>query len=119
MGKPRRMSISIKGLTYHRLKRWCDANGKTVSGVIEEWSEARLRSNSPTTPRCLYVAELPDGLQWIIAVNENAALGFINEEGVTVKRVDLDVSRLTSWHYGLLTGAEAVELLGEKSVSTT
>ena len=76
------MSISIKGLTYHRLKRWCDANGKTVSGVIEEWSEARLRSNSPTTPRCLYVAELPDGLQWIIAVNENAALGFINEENI-------------------------------------
>lgn len=37
MGKRQtRRSISVKGITYRRLKEYCDANGKSVSGYLEE-----------------------------------------------------------------------------------
>lgn len=36
MGKKQtRRSISVKGTTYHRLRRFCDLNGVSVSGYIE------------------------------------------------------------------------------------
>lgn len=31
-----RRSISLKGLTYQRLKNHCDATGKTMSGYVEK-----------------------------------------------------------------------------------
>lgn len=31
-----RRSISLKGLTYQRLKAFCDANGHSVSGFLEQ-----------------------------------------------------------------------------------
>ena len=31
-----RRSISIKGLTYQTLKDYCDANGRSVSGFLED-----------------------------------------------------------------------------------
>ena len=31
-----RRSISVKGITYQRLKDYCDAQGKSVSGYLEE-----------------------------------------------------------------------------------
>lgn len=31
-----RRSISLKGLTYQTLKDYCDANGRSVSGFLED-----------------------------------------------------------------------------------
>lgn len=31
-----RRAISVKGLTYQRLKKFCDANGVSVSGWLEQ-----------------------------------------------------------------------------------
>ena len=31
-----RRSISVKGITYQRIKGFCDANGSSVSGYLEE-----------------------------------------------------------------------------------
>lgn len=31
-----RRSLSVKGITYQRLKDYCDAQGKSVSGYVEE-----------------------------------------------------------------------------------
>jgi hypothetical protein len=37
-----RRSISIKGLSYQRLKDHCDAQGKSISGYVEELLEEKL-----------------------------------------------------------------------------
>jgi hypothetical protein len=37
-----RRAISVKGLTYQQIKSYCDANGKTISGWIEEIVAAKL-----------------------------------------------------------------------------
>lgn len=33
--KQTRRSISVKGLTYQRLKNYCERNGDTISGFVE------------------------------------------------------------------------------------
>lgn len=42
MKKTTRRAISIKGLTYQRVQEHCDANGITVSGLIETLVTERL-----------------------------------------------------------------------------
>jgi hypothetical protein len=37
-----RKSISVKGLTYQRLKKWADANGKSCSGALEEFIAEKM-----------------------------------------------------------------------------
>lgn len=37
-----RRSISVKGLTYQRIKKYCDARGLSVSGWIEDLIEAKM-----------------------------------------------------------------------------
>ena len=37
-----RRSISVKGLTYQRLKNFCEEQGMSVSGYLEEIIAARL-----------------------------------------------------------------------------
>jgi len=37
-----RRAISVKGLTYQRLKKHCDANGKSVAGFVEELVALKL-----------------------------------------------------------------------------
>lgn len=54
MGRPRRRdrvrkpktrrSISIKGLCYQRLKKFCDHHGRSVSGFLEDIIDAKLTS---------------------------------------------------------------------------
>jgi hypothetical protein len=39
---PKRRSISLKGLTYQRLKNFCDREGKSISGYCEEILAERL-----------------------------------------------------------------------------
>lgn len=36
MTRARREAISLKGLTYQRVKDYCDANGMTTSAFLEE-----------------------------------------------------------------------------------
>jgi hypothetical protein len=121
VGKSNRLSISVKGLTYHRLKAWCRARGVAISGKIEEWAEARLRSQAPTRRVRLYVAELGHGdLRFLVAPDLETATEMIQakHDAVVPRLVDAsDGSKITSWHYGLLTPAEAAEILGEKKVS--
>ncbi len=45
-----RQSISIKGLSYQRLKDYCDAQGKTVSGYIEEITAEKLNAAGVPMP---------------------------------------------------------------------
>ena len=40
--KQTRRSISVKGLTYQRLKNHCDANGTAISAFVEELVMDRL-----------------------------------------------------------------------------
>jgi len=43
MGKRQtRKSISVKGLTYQRMKDYCKAQGKSVSGALEEIIHEKL-----------------------------------------------------------------------------
>lgn len=40
--KQTRRALSVKGLTYQRLKKYCDAKGMSVSGFVEEIVHERL-----------------------------------------------------------------------------
>ncbi len=48
-----RRSISVKGITYQRLKDFCDANDKSVSGFLEEIIADRLDAAGVPVPTVL------------------------------------------------------------------
>lgn len=60
MGKRQtRRSISIKGLTYQRLKDYCDKEGRSVSGVIEDIVAERLDAAGVPVPDVLRPRSYP------------------------------------------------------------
>jgi len=48
-----RRSISVKGITYQRLKDFCDAHDKSVSGFLEEIIAERLDAVGAPIPTVL------------------------------------------------------------------
>ena len=48
-----RRSISVKGITYQRLKDFCDAKGRSVSGYLEEIIAERLDAAGVPVPTVL------------------------------------------------------------------
>lgn len=48
-----RRSISVKGITYQRLKDFCDANDKSVSGYLEEIISEKLDAAGVPVPTVL------------------------------------------------------------------
>lgn len=48
-----RRSISVKGITYQRLKDFCDAHDKSVSGFLEEIIAERLDAAGVPVPTVL------------------------------------------------------------------
>jgi hypothetical protein len=48
-----RRSISVKGITYQRLKDYCDANEKSVSGYLEEIIGEKLDAAGVPIPTML------------------------------------------------------------------
>ena len=48
-----RRSISVKGITYQRLKDFCDGSGRSVSGYLEEIIAERLDAAGAPTPTVL------------------------------------------------------------------
>lgn len=48
-----RRSISVKGITYQRLKDYCDANNISVSGYLEEIIAERLDAAGVPVPTVL------------------------------------------------------------------
>jgi len=48
--KQTRRSISVKGITYKRLKAYCDAHKKSVSGYLEEIIADKLDAVGPPVP---------------------------------------------------------------------
>lgn len=48
--KQTRRSISLKGLTYQRLKNHCEAKGRSISGYLEEIVAARLDAEGVPVP---------------------------------------------------------------------
>ena len=48
-----RRSISVKGITYQRLKDYCDANDKSVSGFLEEIIGEKLDAAGVPAPTVL------------------------------------------------------------------
>lgn len=48
-----RRSISIKGISYQRLKDWCDENGKSVSGHLEDIIAADMAEKGAPVPTVL------------------------------------------------------------------
>lgn len=48
-----RRSISVKGITYQRLKDYCDANNKSVSGYLEEILAEKLDAAGAPMPTVL------------------------------------------------------------------
>ncbi len=121
MGKGGRVSISVKGVTYHRLKAWCETNGLKISAVIEEWTEERLRTKRSFRQPFLWIAEREDGQLFFIAAPDLATAERIVQARVKANaeiRIvpGFDTSKLTAWHNGLLSSTETADLLGEKSV---
>jgi hypothetical protein len=54
MGKRQtRRTISLKGLTYQRLKDYCDAEGHSVSGYLEDIIKVRLDALRVPVPETL------------------------------------------------------------------
>ena len=54
MGKRQtRRTISLKGLTYQRLKDYCDAEGHSVSGYLEDMIKERLDALRVPVPETL------------------------------------------------------------------
>ncbi len=45
-----RRSISVKGITYQRLKDFCDATGRSVSGYLEEIIAEKLDAAGAPVP---------------------------------------------------------------------
>lgn len=45
-----RRSISVKGITYQRLKDYCDAQGRSVSGYLEEILAEKLDAAGAPVP---------------------------------------------------------------------
>ncbi|PRQ03576.1 hypothetical protein ENSA5_14500 [Enhygromyxa salina] len=48
-----RRSISVKGITYQRLKDYCDASGCSVSGYLEEIIAEKLDAAGIPVPTVL------------------------------------------------------------------
>ena len=48
-----RRSISVKGITYQRLKDFCDATGKSVSGYLEDIIAEKLDAAGAPIPTVL------------------------------------------------------------------
>ncbi len=48
-----RRSISVKGITYQRLKDYCDTEGKSVSGFLEEIIAQKLDAAGVPIPTVL------------------------------------------------------------------
>jgi len=48
-----RRSISVKGITYQRLKDYCDARGVSVSGYLEEIIAEKLDAAGVPVPTVL------------------------------------------------------------------
>jgi hypothetical protein len=62
-----RRSISVKGLTYQRLKNFCETKGLSVSGYLEDIISQRLdaanvpvpeRVEMPVKPKSLHTEEI-------------------------------------------------------------
>lgn len=48
-----RRSVSVKGLTYQRMKDYCDVEGKSVSGYLEEIIKSKLDEAGAPVPTVL------------------------------------------------------------------
>lgn len=48
-----RKSISVKGITYQRLKNYCDSQGRSISGVLEEFIAAHLDAEKVPVPKAI------------------------------------------------------------------
>ena len=48
-----RRSISVKGITYQRLKDYCDAEGRSVSGFLEDIIAEKLDAAGVPVPTVL------------------------------------------------------------------
>ena len=45
-----RKSISVRGITYQRLKNWCERNGQSISSLVEELANARMHAEGEPVP---------------------------------------------------------------------
>ena len=46
-----RRSISVKGITYQRLKNYCESQGMSISGFLEDIIAARLDAERVPVPK--------------------------------------------------------------------
>lgn len=57
--KQTRKSISVKGITYQRVKDYCDKEGRSVSGFLEDIIAAKLDALGVPVPTVLRPKALP------------------------------------------------------------
>lgn len=50
-----RRSISIKGVTYQRIKNWCERNEQSISSLLEELINKRMDDEGEPVPEKLDV----------------------------------------------------------------
>lgn len=120
MPRKSRKSISLKGLSYLRLKQHCEGQGKSISGTVEDWMYEKLHKAKPKKPHYLYVVSDVVGPLPAICVcapdREQAAEWGSLELGTKADVLDIkeatdyDQSRITYGYIGVLTDLERQEL---------
>lgn len=125
MPRKMRKSISVKGLTYHRLQRLASERGVGVGGMVEEWAREDMLKKRPPQPHILYEARTgqkpgtsKDTLIYVVAPSVEKAIAWAEME-LQVHPADLIVmpsgrpfnpDRITYAHIGVVNSSELAEI---------
>ena len=123
MPRKTRKSISLKGLTYSRLKTYCEARGDSISGTVETWVYEKLHKSKPKRPHLLYVvSDVVGSLPAIFVCAPSAdqagvwaspELGTLADHLDVKEATDYDANRITYGHIGVMTDLEMQELCAQ------
>lgn len=72
---PRRVrtSISVRGLSYFRLREWCKQNEQSAGNVVGKWAQELLLSERPKVPHALYEVRSSRTMLYIVASSPEEA----------------------------------------------
>lgn len=111
--KPRksRKSVSVKGLTYFRLRKWCRERNRAVASTVEGWIMERLRQAKPKTVEMFQVT-YGDQTIYVLARNLDQAMKQASRNlgelpsSLSIVSIPFQRDRVSFAHLGILTPAE-------------
>jgi len=118
MPRKTRRSISLKGISYLRLKGYCEERGDSISGTVEGWIYEKLHKVKPKGPHLLYaVSEGDEPSIFVVAPSQTQAAEWASLELGTApdllrlrEETDYDPERITYAYLGVLSDQERQEL---------